>query len=348
MIFHCYDLKTNDLVFKYSNLDDKHNCIIGREINLDTACNCGKDRYFIVKKHEGTGYIFAICFDGIRVRKEATFFAKHTIDMFLMSNPIIDNRHDIYEEMIKASIHNTKNLNAQITSKILSYLKEESLSEAKDKVVYIETLINRNTRGFAREVLSILKISTQISNEYNVIDYLKPNITIKKNEFGYKRVHSLLVMSFYQFESDFNAKSVFVNITPTDLSVFINYNTVQTLLTHIFTNTLRYVMPKTNITISSSTISGNIVEIKFLMRSLDLTDDIIKNGRVNGVRSEQAKKIYEKGTGMGLGIIHALSILNRGSFDFHRVTDIKYELSDFMYTDNCFTVKLLKEEFYER
>jgi signal transduction histidine kinase len=313
---------------------------------VNDACNCGKDRYFIVKKNEKTNHLFAICFDGIRVRKEANFFAKHTIEMYLMANPIIDNRHDIYEEVVKASVHNTKNLNAQITSKILSYLKEEALSESRDKVAYIDSLINRNTRGFAREVLSILKISTQISNEYNVIDYLKPNLTLKKNEFGYKKVHSLLVIAFYQFEADFNAKGVYVTISPTDMAVYINYNTVQTLITHIFTNALRYVMPKTNITITSSIISNNCVQIKFLMRSLYLTDDIIKSGRVNGERTDQAKKMYEKGTGMGLGIIHSLSILNKGGFDFKRVADTKYQQDEYIFSDNCFTLTLLKEEFY--
>ncbi len=346
MIFQCFDLKTNALLFKFSNTDDEHDCISSRKISHNDACNCGKDRYFIVRMNETTGHLFAICFDGIRVRKEATFFAKQTIEMFLMANPIIDTRHDIYEEIVKASVHNTKNLNSQITSKILSYLKEKPLSEAKDKVAYIDLLINQNTRGFSREVLSILKISSQISNEYNVIDYLKPNITIQKNEFGYKRVHSLLVIAFYQFESDFNTKGVFVNISQTDLSVYINYNTVQTLLTHIFTNALRYVMPKTNITISSSVISGNCVKLKFFMRSLYLTDEIIKNGRVVGERSEQAKKMYEKGTGMGLGIIHALSILNRGGFDYNRVNDTKYEADGYVFTDNCFTLTLLKDEFY--
>jgi len=346
MIFHCLDIKTNSLLFKYSNQEDNHDCISSRRINANEGCKCGKDRYFIVKKNDKTGHIFAICFDGIRVRKEASFYAKHVIDMFLLSNPIIDNRHDIYEEIVKTSVHNTKNLNSQITSKILSYLKEEALSESKDKVEYIDTLIRRNTRGFAREVLSILKISTQISNEYNVIDYLKPNLTIKKNEFGYKRVHSLLVISFYQFETDFNAKNVFVNISPTELSVYINYNTVQTLLTHIFTNALRYVMPKTNITISSSVISGNFVEIKFLMRSLYLTDDIIRNGRLSGERSEQARKMYEKGTGMGLGIIHALSVLNKGGFNYCRVSEMKYDKDGYTYSDNSFTLTLLKDEFY--
>jgi hypothetical protein len=346
MIFYCFDAISQNLLFKYSNIDDDHDCIKSRIISLGDACNCGKDRYYIVKNNEKSGYIFAICFDGVKVKKTAKFYSKHTIDMFLMANPIIDSRHNNYEEMVKASIHNTKNLNAQITSKILSYLKEEPLSEANDKVAYIDSLIIKNTRGFAREVLSILKISTQISNEYNVIDYLKPNIVINKNEFGYKRVHSLLVISFYQFESDFNNKNVFVNIATTDLSVYINYNTVQTLLTHLFTNTLRYIMPRTNLTISVIIVKNEFIEIKFQMRSLYLTDDILENGRVNGVRSDDAKKMYDKGTGMGLGIVHTLALLNRGRFDFYRVSDIEYDYEGYKFSDNIFSLHFLKEEFY--
>ncbi|MGZ4081666.1 MAG: hypothetical protein ACXVOH_09365 [Bacteroidia bacterium] len=333
------------MVFKYSSNGDTHDCLSGRSFSINEACNCGNDRYFIVKKHEESGRLFAICFDGIKVRKQANFFAKHTIDMFLMADPILDVKHSHYEDVVKASVHNTKNLNSQITSKILSYLKEETLSQAKDKVAYIDDLVKRNTRGFAREVFSILKISTQISNEYNVIDYLKPGISIRKNEFGYKRVHSLLVNSFYQFESDFNEKSIFVNVAPTDLSVYVNYNTVQTLITHLFTNALRYTMPKTNITISSR-IEGEYVKISFQMRSLFLTDEIIRNGRVNGVRSDQAQKIYPKGTGIGLGIIYTLCELNRGNFDFNRVSDKEYFHDGYVYSDNIFTVFLLKEEFY--
>lgn len=346
MIFYCFDSITNDLLFKFSNSDDKHDCINSRTIKNNEGCNCGKDRYFIVKENKSSGHIFAICFDGIKVRKEAKFYAKHTIDMFLMSNPIIDSRHDNYEEMVKASIHNTKNLNAQITSKILSYLKEEALSASNDKVVYIENLVNKNTRAFAREVLSILKISTQISNEYNVIDYLKPNITIYKNEFGYQRVHSLLVISFYQFESEFKDKNIYVNILSTDLTIYINYNTVQTLLTHLFTNALRYALPKSIITIETSVSSNDFILVKFTMRSLYLNDSILKKGRVKGERSDQAKRMYEKGTGMGLGIIDTLAKLNRGNFDYNRVSDTKYDHDGYTYSENFFSLYFLKDEFY--
>lgn len=346
MIFYCFDLKTNDLLFKYSSSGDLHDCISSRSFNINDGCICSKDRYFIVKQNEKSGLIFAICFDGIRIRKEAAFYAKHTIEMFLMANPIIDAKHDNYEAMVKASIHNTKNLNAQITSKILSYLKEEALSVSKDKVAYIDKIVNSDTKAFSRELLSILKMSSQISSDYNVIDYLKPNTFIKKNEFGYKRIHSLLVISFYQFEYDFSKKGIYVKISPTDLSVYINYNTVQTLLTHLFSNALRYCMPNTDIEIRASIISDEYVEIKFSMLSLFLTEDILKNGRVNGVRSEQAKKMYEKGTGMGLGIVHALSVLNNGSFDYCRCADKKIEYEGYTYSDNCFTLTLLKDEFY--
>jgi len=347
MIFYCFDLKTKGLIFKFSNSDDTHDCISSREINNNEGCTCGKDRYFIVKQNEKSGHIFAICFDGIHVRKEAIFFAKQTIDMFLMSNPIIDAKHNHYEEIVKASIHNTKNLNSQITSKILSYLKEDSLSVARDKVAYIEQIVKADIKAFSREILSILKMSSHINSDYNVIDYLKPNITIKKNEFGYKKLHSLLVISFYQFEADFNKNGNYFRITPTELSVYVNYNTVQTLLTHLFTNALRYCMPNTEISVKYSTISNEFVEIHFTMRSLELTDEIIRDGRLNGVRSEQAIKKYSKGTGMGLGIIHALSVLNRGSFEYHKCSETIFEKDGYKYTDNCFKLTLLKNEFYE-
>jgi hypothetical protein len=348
MIFYCYDIKTRALIFKHSGIDDHHDCISSRNLNfkVDEACICGKDRYFIVKQNEKSGRIFAICFDNIRVRKEAVFYAKHTIQMFLLSNPIIDTRHNIYEEIVKTSIHNTKNLNAQITSKILSYLKEETLSEAPDKVKYIEKLLEKDIKGFAREVLSILRMSTQISNEYNVIDYLKPNIQLKKSEFGYKRIHSLLVIAFYQFESDFKNKNIFIRINQTNLSAFVNYNTVQTMLTHIYTNALRYCLPNTDVNINTRVVSDEYVEIKFTMRSLYLTDEIIKEGCLNGIRCEQAKRIHEKGTGVGLGIVHALSVLNKGCFVYNRISDTKYEIDNYIYSDNYFVVTLLKEEFY--
>jgi hypothetical protein len=345
MIFNCYDLKTHDLVFKYSSLEDNHDCISERNIHADEGCRCGENRYYIAKRHEKSGRIFAICFDGIRVRKEAVFYAKHTIDMFLMANPIIDSRHDDYEKMVKASIHNTKNLNSQITSKIESLLKQDLLSVSKDKVGYIENIIKNNTYKFAREILSILKISTQISSDYNVIDYLKPNISLRKSEFGYTKLHSILVKSFYQFESDFNAKNVYVEISTNDLSVYINYNTVQTLLTHLFTNALKYCIPESSINISAS-FSGQFVKVTFKMKSLYLTDDILKNGRLNGERTEQARKMYEKGTGLGLGIIDTLAKLNKGNFDYFRISEIEYSRDGFKYSLNSFEINLLKDEFY--
>jgi signal transduction histidine kinase len=346
MIFHCYDSSTNSLLFRFSNSDDDHDCISPREVSENKACSCGSNRFFIVKKHESSGKTFAMCFDDINTRKKATFYAKQTIDMFLMSNQIIDARHDEYEEMVNASIHNTKNLNSQITAKILSYLREETFLNTSDKIAYIDNLIQRNTRGFAREVLSILKISSQISNEYNVIDYLKPGITIKKNEFGYKRVHGLLVISFYQFESEFIDKKIYVKIGKTESSVYINTNTVQTLLTHLFTNALRYTLPGSEIVINTSSISDDKIEISFQMRSLYLTDEILNNGLSNGTRCEQAIKMHKKGTGMGLGIVHTLSALNKGGFSFNRVSDKEYINDGFKYSDNCFKVQLLKNEFY--
>jgi hypothetical protein len=347
MIFHCYNIHDNSLVFKYASSKDNHDCLTGRNcLDKEFGSRCGSDRYLIIKRNQKLDLVFAICFDGIKVHKAAKFYAEHTIEMFLMANPIIDASHKQYEDIVKTSIHNTKNLNAQITSKILSHLNEEKLSSSKDKVAYIERIVSLDIKGFSREILSVLKMSTQISSEYNVIDYLKPNIVLRKNEFGYKKIHSLLVVSFYQFESEFNSMGIFVKIGHTNLSAYVNYNTVQTLLTHFFTNALRYCMPHADIKIKTESLSSSYVQVSFEMRSLYLTDDIIRNGRINGLRTEQAKKLHPKGTGMGLGIIDALCKLNHGEFRYCRASDREHQYNGYAYSDNLFSIKLLKEEFY--
>jgi len=202
-----------------------------------------------------------------------------------------------------------------------------------------------DTREFARDVLSVLRLSSQINTEYNVIDYLKPGIIIPKSEFGSHRVHSTLVLGFYQFERDFNDSNIYVKINNTDEIIYINFNTVQTILVNLFINALRYCMQNTTLDISTSS-NSEFVYIKMKMRSLYLTDEIIKNGRINGTRTEQAKKKYEKGTGLGLGIISHLAELNKGSFTYNRVSDIKYNNGVYEYSDNIFELKFLKNEYY--
>src|SRR5690606_3612632 len=157
---------------------------------------------------------------------------------------------------------------------ILSHLKEERLSHSEDKIAYIERVVAVDVKAFAKDILSVLRMSTQIGHEYNVIDYLKPNIQLVKSEFGRVKVHKLLVGAFYQFDVDFKSKNIFVKIFPTMLSVFVNYNTVRTLLTHVFTNALRYCMPDTEIRINTQSV-GQFVQISFEMRSLYLTNRVL-------------------------------------------------------------------------
>jgi len=58
------------------------------------------------------------------------------------------------------------------------------------------------------------------------------------------------------------------------------------------------------------------------------------------------RKPFPVGTGMGLGIIHTLAELNKGSFDYKRISDIEYHHGSYVYSHNSFTIDLLKDEFY--
>jgi signal transduction histidine kinase len=348
MIFTCWNISTRQILFNYSEKGDSHTCNHISSFDFKEGhCKCGFNRYFITKMEVEKDVIFAFCFDEIKVRKQAAFFAKHATQMFLSTSQILSAKQKDYEEIVKASVHSTRNLNSQITSKILNKLNEKSLARSADKVEYIESLIVQYPKDFAREVLSILRLSSQISSEYNVLDYLKPNIVLRKSEFGKHKIHSSLVLAFYQFDADFKANDIFVQINETDKFVYINFNTVQTILVNLYINALRYCMSKTRLEIAISEES-DFVKVDMTMRSLYLTDEIIREGLLNGTRTEQAKRKFKKGTGLGLGIIAKLAELNKGEFCYDRVNHKEYrDKEGFIYSDNIFTIRFLKNEFYE-
>ena len=348
MIFCCWDFSAKALIYKYNEPNDGHYCKHIFDFNfIENGFPCGPDRFFISKYHKESNLIFAFCFDNIKVRKQATFFAKHAINMYLISNPVVESKQIQYEQLIKTSIHNTKNLNSQITSKILNHLNEKALSIAPDKVSYISGLIKNDPYLYAKVIISVLKLSSQITSEYNVIDYLKPNIAIPKTEFSYGKIHSLLVLAFYHFDYDFSQNNIHVNIHDTYDSAYFNFNTIQTALIHVFGNALRYCKSNSSIQIETRIYNDEYIDINFKMCSLYLTDRICKEGFVFGERSSQAETMYPKGTGLGLGIIKKLTQLNRGNFMFQRENDKIVNEKGYDYGQNVFTIRLLRNEFFD-
>lgn len=346
MKFTCWNINTKQKVFEYSEDHDDHKCPMLNDFpDSEISQNCGSSRFIITQSKNASNLVFIFCFDAIKTRKPAKFQAKHAVNMYVSTKPALNQKQLEYEEVVKASVHSSRNLNSEITSKILNRLNENRLSRANDKVEYIDSLLTQNTQEFAREILSVLRLSTQINTEYNVIDYLKPGIKIPKSEFGRHKVHSTLVLGFYQFERDFKDHKIFVDIKGTEEFFYVNFNTVQTILVNLLINALRYCMESTSLDISTRSNAENVI-IKMKMRSLYLTDEIIKNGRINGTRTDQAKAKHEKGTGLGFGIVSHLAELNKGSFSCNRISDNSYSDGTFDYSDNIFELKFLKNEFY--
>ena len=346
MKFSCWNINTKQKIFEYSEDNDAHKCSMLNDFpDSGIAQGCGSSRFIITQSENASNLIFIFCIDEIKTRKPAKFYAKHAVNMYLSTRPALNQKQIEYEDVVKASVHSSRNLNSEITSKILNKLNESQLSRSNDKVEYINSLLTQNTMEFAREILSVLRLSTQINTEYNVIDYLKPGIKIPKSEFGKHKVHSSLVLGFYQFERDFKDHNIFVDIKGTDEFFYVNFNTVQTILVNLLINALRYCMENTSLEISTTSNAENVF-IRLKMRSLYLTDEIIKNGRINGTRTDQAKAKHEKGTGLGFGIVSHLAELNKGSFSYARISDKKYSDGTYDYSDNMFELIFLKNEFY--
>ncbi len=345
MIFKCWDINTRSLVHEYVEGADHHKCALLQFGNTDMYCACGSNRYVVRKYIPAKGLVFAFCFDDIRVRKQAVFFTRHAIEMYLTMQPILTEKQLAYEAVVKASIHNTRNLNSQITGKYTRSIREDDLAKAKDKLVFIEGVLKNNLKQASRDVLSILRISKQISAEYNVVDYLRPGVKLAKSEFGNHDLHSCLVLSFYLLEEDFYQKNIRVNTKPVYESVYVNYNTMQTVFIHLYDNALKYCRPGSTVTIEAFT-SADVIEVRLTMDSLYLTDDILAKALIGGHRGDQAKRKHPKGTGLGLGIVKALVELNKGTFAISRLRDEVIKEDGFDYSHNRITLRLLRREFF--
>ena len=150
MIFNCWDNTSKKLVFKYSEPGDQHVCKRIENFNFkEDRGICSDNRFYTSKYHKESNLFFAFCIDKTVTRKPADFVVKHAINMFLSTNPAVEQKQKDYEEIVKTSVHNTKNLNSQITSKILNSLNERRLAQAEDKVEYIESLLKQNSYLFA-------------------------------------------------------------------------------------------------------------------------------------------------------------------------------------------------------
>lgn len=320
---------------------DCEKCLVIGDNEVNDIIKCTKNRYRVTRVLPSNNLGFVFCIDSNR-SKEARFIASIVIDGYLKARELIRHKNDSYERATDVAVHNTRNLVAQITSKLNSLFDDWAISQSAQKILYIEQTIKQHTFDVAKELLSIMKLATQISVQYSIIDYLRPDASLKQNEFAYHEIHRLMMIFYYLFEQEFSTRNINVEIQQTREKVFVNYNTIMTAIVQLFHNCLKYCADDSTIIVKFINTDRNYLEILFEMLSVYLTEYDIQNILRPGVRGQHVSSDVFSGLGLGMGIIHRMIELNKGYLKFGRLSDEKVFINSTPYSHNYFSINLCK------
>lgn len=346
MRFACIDSETGNYIYQYIDRSDIGICPHCKEFfitNTKMAGLCNKDRYFCRKPAVDGRHIYFFCLEQTKTKRLAQQLIKLTIDAYRRSSQIAVDVANLGNNAGELAIHNTRNLNAEINNKLLSLLNESDLMNSDDKVAFIESAIKTKPNRFAREILSVLKSTSQIMHEYNIVDFLHPSVELRPVDFGTHRAHTLCVMSFYLYEQELKQKEIFVDIKTSSYEVSIHWTTAKTAVAQLFDNCVKYCKPGEPLTIQfqKQKLNGsNFLDIIFEMTSLYFSKEespLLTSPRTRG---QYAEKHGIGGKGIGLGVIQRMMELNRGYFRYNSNEKSLFNLDGIPYCQNKFVLTL--------
>lgn len=299
------------------------------------------NRYFdhlLIIKKDLLG-IFYFFFEDITNTKEGRYrskiLAKGISQLFVISDSNQKNLDTIEDTVF----HNTKNIIHYLANGIKKLINYDQLLLADNKVEFINTLIKQNSMSFAREVLACNKSLEQISFEYNILDYIKPNTEILESDRTKVKIHSLLVQAFYIYEQSFTDKNIKVSIGKDYSEIRTNFFTMRSAFALIMENCAKYCMSNSDIEIDIDRDRYGNIKIDLSMMSIYNTDYEISEIFLQSKRSEEAMK-KESGNGLGLFITKRLLNINGIEIQFKRLSNSIRIQEEIKYCNNLFIIDI--------
>lgn len=335
--------KAGNLTYRYIS-DDTHICDKCFHDVASHKC-CNNYHFITVEKNEQT---HSFCFSCKEVKNEksaktlANFIVYDYYFQKKKEKTIIPSDVDLntYTDLLKVSFHNSKTIVSNMKNKIFSLLDSsiESFLLKNNKIDYIQQCIKENSRNTARQILSCLKSAEQVLHEFALVDFLHPQSIISDKMKGSHKAHTIYVLSFYMYETDFQNKYLKVKSGFSDSKIYIHFETAKTAIAQILDNTLKYARKNSivNVTFEKKTIEGiSYIAIVFNMESIAIRKSEISLFCQIGQRGIFAQKAEIDGNGLGLYITQKMLNLNDGFLEID-TNDTPKKHNGRSYTNNTF------------
>lgn len=239
-------------------------------------------------------------------------------------------------------LHNLTSLNAHNIQEIYSLVPQENLANnIIGHVELVESKIKENTKSCAMMLLRIAKNNAAIKTEFSVFKKLfdaSPELQQKNHV-----VHKVITNILYLFFSDFTDKSVNVKINQSQLKAYFDYESIQVALYYIIENSVKYVLPKSQLSIDINNIE-DFISVTFDMTSIQIKQEEKTKIFEEGFSGSISMQTGKAGTGIGLSRAYKIISLNHGKVDVETYPDTIENHMGIPYERNIFIIKLKKEK----
>jgi len=234
------------------------------------------------------------------------------------------------------TLHNVKKLNAGIGLKIERHFSDEFLATAKDKIGAIEGILKTDSKGMARELLSIVKSIRQIESEYSLVESLREqHSTNATQSFTRHKAHTVILMSYYMFEEELARKHIHATFASFSGYILVDFAVARSAISQIFSNAVKYCKPDSEIRINFHS-DAERTKVIFLMESRFIPQTDIQMLFLRPYRGNNTDGI--RGEGIGLFAAYSMMKMNEGEITCTSNESTKYESEGVWYSSNTFTV----------
>ena len=177
--------------------------------------------------------------------------------------------------------------------------------------------------------------------EFDVYEMLKTENPYL--DFSKHQIHKVLILTLNPFWLDLLELNASINIEPYHGTVTIDYKSISVVLSHIFDNIAKYIMPYSELNISFSDIQEKVIII-IEMNSLKVESSELKELFSENYSGNWARKLDLDGDGIGMYIVKKLTEMNNGKVRFEINIDklSPIILDKIPYERNRFIIELLK------
>ncbi|HFZ2473009.1 TPA: hypothetical protein ACOIKH_004654 [Klebsiella aerogenes] len=285
---------------------------------LNSECikfSYNKVNYRGLKLKNQYGQVTLISADDAMVKSAKV--ARVKAEVLLSSIPTIQ---DVYrkakeeaKQHVNRLIHNLVTLNGHIIQEVYSIIPQEVMQDKRpgwrDR---IKEQVSADPYDASLSLVNIAKNTLKMKAEIDVYNALlseHPKIALRNHS-----IHRVLMNVVYVFFPEFTDKGIRVEVSESNDTVHIDYETFQVAIYHLVENSVKYIMPDSKLLINfDKNPSTKKISITFKMTSLVITPDEVEKIFIEGYSGVMAKMSNRAGSGIGMHRAKSLLAHNNAS-----------------------------------